>query len=70
MIKTTVYLDPDVKAALSALARRRKVSEAMIIRDAISAAVGTERPRPRGALFSAPAFAERADDLLAGFGER
>ena len=43
--------------------------EAEVIRDAISAAVS--RPQPRSGLFeSDEPFAERADELLAGFGER
>jgi hypothetical protein len=70
MIKTTVRLSPEVKAALTALARQRQVSEARIIRDAIAAAVGVHHPRPTGALYSAPPFAENADQLLAGFGQR
>ena len=69
MQKTTVYLPDDLKAALSNEARRRGVPEAEVIREAISATVS--RPRPRSGLFeSHEPFAERADELLTGFGER
>ena len=68
MEKTTVYLPSDLKAALSGEARRRGIAEAELIREAIAAAV--RRPRPRGALFSEEPFAERVDELLAGFGNR
>lgn len=70
MIKTTIYLPDDLKAAVERAARRRDVSEAEVIRDAVRAAVAPERPRPRGALFSAEPIADRVDELLKGFGER
>jgi hypothetical protein len=71
MNKTTVYLPPDLKAAVERAARRRRVSEAEVIRDSIRSAVGGERPRPRGALFASGApIAREADRHLAGFGER
>lgn len=66
--KTTIYLPDDLKAAVEREARRRSVSEAQVIRDAISSAVA--RPRPTPALFAAEPFAAQADELLAGFGER
>ena len=69
MQKTTVYLPHDLKAALASEARRRGVPEAEVIREAIAATVG--RPDPRSGLFeSDEPFAERADELLVGFGER
>ena len=69
MQKTTVYLPDDLKAAVTSEARRRGVAEAEVIRDAIATAVS--RPRPRGGLFaSAQPIAERAEELLAGFGDR
>lgn len=68
-MKTTVYLPDDLKDAVARAARERGVAEAEIIREAIRAAV--TRPAPRGGLFqSDEGFAERADELLAGFGER
>jgi predicted transcriptional regulator len=68
MRKTTVYLPDDLKAALEREADMRGVSEAELIRAALTDAV--RRPRPRAGLFRAEPFAERADDLLPGFGER
>jgi len=47
------------------------VSEAVVIRDAISKEVGSPRPRPRGGLFAGGApIADRTDELLDGFGRR
>jgi predicted transcriptional regulator len=69
MEKTTLYLPPELKAAVSRVARQRGVSEAEVIRQAIAGAV--DRPTPRAGLFaSAEPFAARADELLEGFGER
>jgi hypothetical protein len=71
MDKTTVYLPPDLKAAIRRTARRRGVSEADVIRESIRSAVGDERPRPRGGLFeSGSPIARAADEHLPGFGER
>ena len=71
MNKTTVYLPDELKAALRTSARRRGVSEAVVIRDAISKEVGSSRPRPRGGLFAGGApIADRTDELLDGFGRR
>jgi Ribbon-helix-helix protein, copG family len=69
MEKTTVYLPEALKAAVTREARRRGVPEAEVIRSAIAAAVS--RPRPRAGLFASDdPFADRVDELLAGFGER
>lgn len=68
MQKTTVYLPDDLKSAVAREARRRGVAEAEVIRGAIAHAL--ERPRPQGGLYAAEPFADRADDLLVGFGER
>jgi hypothetical protein len=71
MDKTTVYLPAELKSAIKRVARQRGVSEAEVIRDSIQAAVGNERPRPRGGLFASGApIAREADVHLAGFGER
>jgi hypothetical protein len=71
MEKTTIYLPVELKTAIKRVARRRGVSEAEVIRDSIWSAVGGERPRPRGALFSSGApIARQADDHLTGFGEQ
>ena len=66
--KTTIYLPPDLKAAIEREAARRRCSEAEVIREAISAAV--TRPRPSAGLLDGDPFAEHVDDLLAGFGDR
>jgi hypothetical protein len=68
MQKTTVYLPDDLKAAIVREARRRGVAEAEVIRAAVAQAL--DRPSPRGGLFTAEPFADRADELLVGFGER
>jgi predicted transcriptional regulator len=69
MQRTTLYLPEDLKAAVEREARQRGVSEAEVIREAIAAAVS--RPSPRAGLFASDvAFADRADELLAGFGDR
>lgn len=68
MTKTTVYLPADMKDAVARAARHRGIPEAEVIRQAISAAL--RRPAPRSGLFASDAFAQRADELMAGFGER
>lgn len=66
--KTTVYLPDDLKLAVEREAHRRSCSEARVIRDAIRSAV--TRPRPRAGIVTSEPIAERADELLAGFGDR
>jgi predicted transcriptional regulator len=66
--KTTIYLPDELKAALERTAAPRGQSEAEVIRQAVAAAV--ERPRPTAGLFDAEPFADRVDELLAGFGRR
>jgi predicted transcriptional regulator len=66
--KTTIYLPEELKRAVEREARRRRSSEAEVIRQAIAQAVA--RPRPRAGIVDAEPFAERADELLAGFGDR
>jgi hypothetical protein len=69
--KTTLYLSEELRRAVAAAARRRGVSEATVIREAIAAAVGEERPAPRAGLFSSDVLMARdVDSHLAGFGER
>jgi metal-responsive CopG/Arc/MetJ family transcriptional regulator len=71
-VKTSVYLPAEMKRALESEARRRGMSEAEMIREAISAllAAAPARRQPRfGVLDSGdPHFAERAEDHLAGLG--
>lgn len=66
-IKTTIYLPEDLKSAVSRESQREGISEAEVIRRAISAAV--TRPTVKPGLFRADPFADRAEELLAGFGE-
>jgi len=66
--KTTLYLPDDLKAAVERESRSRGCSEAQVIRDAIRQSI--ERPGPRAALIEGEPFAERVDELLAGFGTR
>lgn len=66
--KTTVYLPDQLKADIEREALRRGCSEAQVIRDAIESAV--RRPQPRPGIVEGEAIADRAEELLAGFGER
>jgi Arc/MetJ-type ribon-helix-helix transcriptional regulator len=71
MEKITVHLPNDLKAAVKRAANRRGVSEAEVIRDSIRVVVGSDKPRPRGALYSGhEPIARRVDEVLDGFGER
>lgn len=66
-----MYLPKELKESLGKVARRRGMSEASFMREALAAAVGTDRPRPQGALFEgSEPIADRVDELLEGFGER
>lgn len=71
VIRTTIYLPEDVKRALERLARRRGVTEAAIIREAVGGLLEAERPRPTLPLFESgdPTLAERVDEALGGYGE-
>lgn len=71
MKKTTVYLPPDLKRALTRLARQRRCSEAEVLRDAIARLAGeAEAPAPKLPLFrsTGPSIAEDVDGALHGFG--
>ncbi|CAN5198429.1 hypothetical protein BH23ACT9_BH23ACT9_00410 [soil metagenome] len=68
MTKTTVYLTDDLKAGIEREARRQGLSEAEVIRRAITAAITA--PRPRAAIIEGAPFADRIDELLEGFGQR
>jgi hypothetical protein len=73
MVKTTVYLSDEVKAALGREAVRANTSEAELIRTAVSRLLGlTTRPRPRfGRYEGEPLTIDQMDRALAdGFGER
>ena len=72
MTKTTVYLPEELKAALKWLAKKRRRSEAELIREAVEMLTrGAGAPRPRLPLFRAEgaSIAEDVDEELAhGFG--
>jgi hypothetical protein len=73
MEKTTVYLPDDLKQALRQAARSTGRSEADLIREGIGLVTGAHRiAEPTLPLFESGQadLAERADDLLRGFGDR
>jgi predicted transcriptional regulator len=70
MKRTTVYLPEELKERLEAEARRRGVTEAQVIREAVDKE--TRRPRPRGGILTGGTIdAQDIDDRegLRGFGE-
>jgi len=71
--KTTIYLPDELKHHLERVARHENRPEADIIREALQTAMAErDYPEPRIPLVSyglgAPDIAERADELLNGFG--
>jgi hypothetical protein len=73
MKKTTVYLPPELKRALTRLARQRRCSEAELLREAVSRLAGeSEAPVPILPLFrsTGASIAEDIDRALEGFGLR
>lgn len=71
MNKTTVYLPSELKEALGRAARRRRRSEADLIREGVALVVARSEPRaPRLPLFESGQsdLAETVDDALKGFG--
>lgn len=73
MTKTTVYLPPELKRALTRVARQRRCSEAELIREAVSRLAGeTAAPVPKLPLFrsAGPSIAENVERALEGFGLR
>ena len=74
MVKTSIYLDPEVDSALARRAAAEGTTKAALIREALTkAAARMPRPRPRAAgVFEGPGdLARNADHYLAqtGFGE-
>ena len=65
--RTTIYLPEELKERLTQEARRRGVTEAQVIREALAAALA--RPRPRGGLLACGDIVARRDELMEGFGE-
>jgi len=73
MRKTTVYLPDQLKDRLSRLAVNSGRSEADLIREGVelvSARVGGAKPRLPLFESGQPELAERAEEHLAGFGDR
>jgi hypothetical protein len=73
MVKTTLYMPQELKAALERLAEERHVSEATLVREALAEKIDREiRPRPRVPLLADglgdSTIAERVDELLEEFG--
>ena len=73
MEKTTVYLPEELKRALRQASRSTGRSEADLIREGVGLVTGTHRiAEPRLPLFESgqPDIAERAEELMGGFGDR
>lgn len=73
MEKTTVYLPAELKRALAETARKRRISEAELIREAVAAVTSaTPPPEPTIPLFASgvPDLAEHVDEALRDFGIR
>ena len=72
MHKTTIYLPEDLKGKIARLAGTRGISEAQLIREALSRMVEYESSsRPRIPLFASgdATLSERVDEVLEGFGQ-
>ncbi|MEE4025376.1 CopG family transcriptional regulator [Gordonia sp. PKS22-38] len=66
----TLSVPDDLKRAIEVEARRRSVSEAEVVRQALREALSDGPVRPRGGLFTGrEPVAERVDELLEGFGQ-
>lgn len=71
MKKTTVYLPPELKRALTRVARQRRCSEAELLREAVSRLTREgEAPVPKLPLFrsTGPSIGEDIDRALERFG--
>lgn len=71
--KTTIYLPEELKHDIERVAQHERRREADVIREALQAAMDDRRyPEPRIPLgaytLGAPDIAERAEELLEGFG--
>jgi hypothetical protein len=69
--KTSVYLPADLKQALARLARKRRCTEAELLREAVAMLTAdTDAPPPTLPLFRSrgPSIAEDIDQALKGFG--
>jgi hypothetical protein len=71
MVKTTLYLPAELNRGVAQLAERRQVSEAEVIRAALSHEVAAELPLPAAPLFHSEELAGARDEELlreSGFG--
>ena len=64
MVKTTLYLPHDLKRQVEQLARRRGISEAELIRTALSHEVAAEQPLPEVPLFHSETLVGARDEEL------
>ena len=74
MKKTTLYLPDELKKKIEKAAKEEDKPEASVIRDALDSALEARQPpRPRiplpGVRLGDPTIAERAGDLMDGFGK-
>jgi hypothetical protein len=69
--RTTIYLPDNLKSTLARAAQDEGRSEADLIREGLERLLEARQPEPRLPLFSSgkPDLAEKAEELLAGFGE-
>ena len=74
MVRTTVYLDPEIALALKQLAILQRRSQAELIRDALASYTrGAVRPVPKGIgkyRSGEPDVAQRAKDILSDAAKR
>ena len=72
MRRTTVYLPDGLKSTLARAAKEEHRTEADLIREGVELLLRSRQPEPQLPLFASgqPDLAERADELLDGFGER
>lgn len=70
--RTTIYLPDQLKSTLARAAQEEHRTEADLIREGIELLLRSRQPEPRVPLFASgqPDLAEKAEELLAGFGER
>lgn len=68
MVKTTVYLTPELKSRLERMASDTAASEADLIRRAIERLTEGHRPRPRLGGFASGEPVTDWDEALRGFG--
>lgn len=70
--RTTIYLPDALKTSLARAAKEDHRTEADLIREGLELLLRSREPEPRLPLFASgqPDLAEKAEELLVGFGER